>query len=502
MASIIYEASISDLASGMAAGRFTSQQIVHAYQERIAQIDQGPMGLCAVLELNPDALALAAQADAERAAGHVRSPLHGIPILLKDNIATVDAMHTTAGSLALLHGRPPADAGVVQRLRQAGAIILGKTNMSEWANFRSTRSCSGWSARGGQTRNPYILDRSPCGSSSGSAVAVAASLCAAAISTETDGSIVCPASVCGVVGIKPTVGLTSRAGVIPISTTQDSVGVHARSVRDAALVLSIIAGEDRADTATTNCPVRGVDYTEMLDADGLRGARIGVLRGGKMWGYHTGTDQIASDVLALLRAHGAILIDPIEVPPHILAAEEAEFELLLTECKQSLHEHLAAWQGELPRTLDDLIAFNIAQNEREMPYFDQEIFHLAAATQGIATPAYHAAYEQSHVQTRIWLETMINTHALDAWVMPGGSPAWSIDLVNGDHFLGGSAGLAARAGYPLITIPAGMIHGLPVGITLMAGAWGEAMLIRLAYALEQAQIARHPPTYRATLCQR
>ncbi|WP_129629134.1 amidase [Candidatus Oscillochloris fontis] len=494
----IYEATITDLATAMANGHLSAQQIVTAYQERIAQLDQGANGLHAVLELNPEALALAAQSDVERAFGRVRGPLHGIPILLKDNIATTDTMQTTAGSLALLQTRPAHEASVVTRLRQAGAIILGKTNMSEWANFRSTRSSSGWSARGGQTRNPYLLDRSPCGSSSGSAVAVAASLCAAALSTETDGSIVCPASVCGVVGLKPTVGLTSRAGVIPISTTQDSVGVHARSLHDAALVLTVIAGGDPADPATAACPDRDLDYTQMLDPDGLRGARIGVLRGGKLWGYHPGTDRIASAVLAQIQACGATLIDPIELPANIIEAEQAEFDLLLYEFKAGLNDYLTKCQGERPRSLADLIAFNLAHSDQEMPYFGQEIFLLAEAKGDLATPAYHAARAQSHDQARSFIDTTMATHDLDALVMPGGSPAWTIDLVNGDHFLGGSAALAARAGYPLVNIPAGYIHGLPVGISLMGRAFSEPHLLRLAYALEHALPPRRPPIYLPT----
>ncbi|NNJ11730.1 amidase [Chloroflexales bacterium ZM16-3] len=500
MTDLVYESSIADLRAAMDDGRLTSRAIVEAYITRIVRIDQGEGDLRAVLELNPDALAIAEALDAERADGRLRGPLHGVPILLKDNIDTADALHTTAGSLALLGSRPARDAGVARRLRAAGAVVLGKTNMSEWANFRSNRSTSGWSARGRQTRNPYALDRNPCGSSSGSAAAVAASLCAAALGSETDGSIVCPSSLCGVVGIKPTVGLTSRAGVIPISSTQDTVGPHGRTVADAALVLGVIAGPDPDDPATAAGEGRALgDYTPFLVADGLRGARIGVLRGGKVFGYHPGTDQVAEAAIALMADQGAIIIDPVELPEGVSFSDPAEFEVLLYEFKAGLNAYLAGCGGDLPRSLAELIAFNQANADAEMPYFGQELFLLAEMKGGLDTPAYQEALVKSRDVARAAIDSMLDTHGLDAIVMPTESPAWMIDLVNGDHFLGGSAGLAARAGYPLVTVPAGDVYGLPVGITFMGRAFSEPTLIRLAHAFEQAAQARRPPQLLATL---
>ncbi|MBX0329419.1 amidase [Oscillochloris sp. ZM17-4] len=500
MSDLVYEISIADLRAAMGAGRLTSRAIVEAYLARIAQIDQGEGGLRSVLELNPDALAIADALDAERAGGAVRGPLHGIPVLIKDNIDTADAMHTTAGSLALLGSRPAKDAGVARRLRAAGAVILGKTNMSEWANFRSSRSTSGWSGRGRQTRNPYALDRNTCGSSSGSAAAVAASLCAAALGSETDGSIVCPSSLCGVVGIKPTVGLASRAGVIPISATQDTVGPHGRTVADAALLLGAIAGPDYDDPATAAGAGRALDdYTPFLDADGLRGARIGVLRAGKVFGYHPGTDRVAEAAIALMAERGATIIDPVELPEGASFADPAEFEVLLHEFKAGINAYLAGCGGDLPRSLAELIAFNEAHADVEMPYFGQELFLLAEARGGLDAPAYQEALAKSRDGARAAIDGALDAHGLDAIMMPTESPAWLIDLVNGDHFLGGSSGLAARAGYPLVTVPAGDVHGLPVGITFMGRAFSEPTLIRLAHAFEQAAQARRPPQLLATI---
>ncbi len=500
MSDPIYETDIFSLRAAMGDGRLTARAITEAYIARIGQIDQGPGGLRAVLELNPDALIIADARDAERAAGQLRGPLHGIPILLKDNIDTADGMHTTAGSLALLGSRPVQDAEVARRLRAAGAVILGKTNMSEWANFRSSRSTSGWSARGRQTRNPYVLDRSPCGSSSGSAAAVAASLCAAALGSETDGSIVCPSSFCGVVGIKPTVGLTSRAGVIPISSTQDSVGPHGRTVADAAIVLGVIAGPDPRDPATAAVEGRFVrDYAQFLDRNGLRGARVGVLRSGKVFGYHIDTDRVAAEASAVMAAQGAVIIDPLFTPEDVPMSDPAEYEVMLFEFKAGLNAYLARCGGDLPRSLAELISFNTANHEREMPYFGQEIFLMAEEKGGLDSPAYQDALRRSRDNARNAIDSLMIQHRLDAIIMPSESPAGLTDLVNGDHFLGGSSALAARAGYPLITVPAGHAYGLPVGITFMGRAFSEPALIRLAYAFEQASLSRRPPRLLPTL---
>lgn len=500
---VAYEAGIAELQAAMAAGNLSASELVAACIERIERIDRAGPRLGAVLELNPEALSIAAARDAERAAGQVRGPLHGIPVLLKDNIDTADATVTTAGSLALLGSRPAADAGVVRRLREAGAVLLGKTNLSEWANFRGERSTSGWSARGGQTRNPYVLDRTPCGSSSGSAVAVAASLCVVAIGSETDGSIVCPSSICGVVGIKPTVGLTSRAGVIPISATQDTIGPHARTVADAALALGAIAGPDEADPATAAAAGCPTDYSPFLDPEGLRGARIGVLRGPGFIGYSRHTDAAYEAAIGALREAGAILSDPVQPPNEPDEAHRAELTVLLYEFKDGLNRYLASRlpdpqrPGPLPRSLADLIAFNEANRAAEMPFFEQELFLKAEATSGLDAEEYRAALAASRDGARAILDGLFD--GLDALVAPTGGPAWTIDPINGDHFGGGSASLPARAGYPVITVPAGSTYGLPLGLSFIGPAFSEPALIRLAFAFEQATRLRRPPTFRPTL---
>jgi amidase len=503
----VFEASIGQLQAAMAAGRLSARQIVRAYIERINRIDQsGPM-LRSVLELNPDALAAADQLDAERKAGRVRGPLHGIPILLKDNVDTDDRTLTTAGSLGLVGSRPAQDATVAKKLRDAGAILLGKANLSEWANFRSTQSSSGWSGRGRQTRNPYALDRNTSGSSSGSAAAVAASLCAAAIGTETDGSIVSPSSLCGVVGIKPTVGLTSRAGVIPIAETQDSVGPHARSVADAALVLNAIIGADPRDPATAASDGRiPADYTAFLDPNGLRGARIGVIRNPGTVGYSPEADAVFEAALGTLRGLGATLIDPLDIPDEVIGFVPEEFTVLLYEFKDNLNRYLATRvrnpaQPGAPflRTLEELIAFNNAVRDVELPYFGQELFEIAQASGPLTDAAYLEALAISRDGARAGIDKAIADNNLTAMVALTGQPAWPIDLINGDNFLGASSSGAARAGYPLLSINAGYSFGLPVGISFMGGAYSEPTLIKLAYAFEQATQLRRAPQFLPTL---
>ena len=496
------EMTLAHMREAMEAGRLSSRKLVEMYLTRIEHLDRQGPALRAVIETNPDALPLADVLDRERAEGRVRGPLHGIPLLLKDNIDTADAMHTTAGSLALVGARPALDAFVAQRLRTAGALLLGKANLSEWANFRSTHSSSGWSARGGQARNPYALDRSPCGSSSGSASAVAASLAAASLGTETDGSILCPAGVNGVVGIKPTLGLTSRAGVIPIAHSQDTVGPFGRTVADAAALLGAIAGVDPRDQATHASGGRfHSDYTQFLDAGSLRGARLGVART-KYFGYHPATDAVIEQALAVLRARGAVLVDPADIPTAAAMEEsDAELTVLLYEFKADLNAYLAQVDGDPAiRSIEDLIAFNVAHADDEMPYFGQEIVIRAAEKGPLTDEAYlHALATNRRLARDEGIDAVMRQHQLDALVMPTGAPGWNIDLIDGDHHLGGSAQPAALAGYPAVSVPAGEVHGMPVGITFMGLAFSEPKLIALAYAYEQATHARRAPAFLPTL---
>ena len=492
------EASIADLQTQMSSGQASARQIVEWYLARIEALDRNGPAIQSIIETNPDALEIADTLDRERAISGPRGPLHGIPILLKDNIDTADRMQTTAGSLALMGVRRTRDAFVAEKLRAAGAVLLGKANMSEWANFRSTRSSSGWSARGGQARNPYALDRTPAGSSSGSASAVAAAVAAASVGTETDGSILSPASANSVVGIKPTVGLTSRAGVIPVAHSQDTVGPFGRTVADSATVLSALVGADARDPATHAAGTMGqTDYTRFLDPDGLRGARIGVARE-VYFGYSEKADALVEAALEAMRAHGAEIIDPANLPTaKQIKASEAEIEVLLYEFKADLNAYLTDLEpGATVRTLEELIAFNAAHAEQEMPYFGQELFVRAQAKGPLTDPAYLAALEQCQQLARAsGIDAVMQEFQLDALVMPTTSPPWKIDLIDGDHKMGGSAQPAALAGYPAITVPAGYTFGLPVGITFMGRAFSEPTLIRLAYAFEQATRLRRPPRF-------
>ncbi|MBA2288174.1 MAG: amidase [Ktedonobacteraceae bacterium] len=495
------EATIVELQAAMSAGTLTAEQLTEFYIERIHTLDQQEPQLNSVLEINPDALAIARALDQERGAKGARGPLHGIPVLLKDNIATTDRMQTTAGSFALLGSRPAREAFVAQRVREAGAVILGKTNMSEWANFRSTASSSGWSARGGQARNPYVLDRTPCGSSSGSAIAVAANLAAASLGTETDGSILCPASMNAVVGIKPTLGLSSRAGVIPIAHSQDTVGPFGRTVADAAALLGAITGSDPRDPATQQSTGKAhSDYTQFLDPDGLRGARIGIARQ-TYFGYNAKTDAIANAAIERMRALGAVIIDPADIPTaQQMSASESEMTVLLYECKADINAYLADLLETPVRTLADIIAFNDEHASEELKYFGQELLLKAQATTSLTDPAYLAALaENQRLSRQEGIDAVMDQHQLDALFMPTATPPWCIDLVNGDHAQGGSSQPTALAGYPAISVPAGSIFELPVGVTFMGRAFSEPTLIKLAYAFEQGTKARHEPGYLPTI---
>jgi amidase len=494
----VQEATIVKLQADMASGRVTAAGLVRAYLRRIRDLDQGGPSVNSVLQINPDSLAIAASLDQERKSGIVRGPLHGIPIFVKGNIDTADKMLTTAGSLALVGPAPALDATVAARLRAAGAVILGKTNLSEWANFRSTRSTSGWSGLGGQTNNPYALDRNPGGSSSGSGAGVSANFVAASLGTETDGSIVNPANNDGVVGIKPTVGLTSRAGVVPISHNQDTVGPHCRTVADAATVLGALVGVDPRDPFTSASAGKFyADYRQFLNPNGLKGARIGVLRK-FVTGYSNFTDDIFNAAVTAIQSAGATIIDPADPPSaDQINSSSPEFTVLLYDFKNDVNAYLATRTGLPVKTLADLIAFNNNHAAEEMPYFKQEIFELAQATTDLTDPTYLAALALNHSLSREQgIDYVLNQYNLDALIAPTGSPAWETDLLDGDHFLGASSGYAAMAGYPIINVPAGNAFGMPVGISFIGTAWSEPTLIKLAYAYEQLTKARIAPSFR------
>lgn len=489
------ELTLADLRSGLESGRFTALSLTRKYLARIEAIDRNGPKLNAVIELNPDAEAIARELDRERKAGRVRGPLHGIPVLIKDNLDTADRMQTTAGSLALEGHHAKHDSFVAQKLREAGAVILGKTNLSEWANFRSSRSTSGWSSRGGQTKNPFALDRNPSGSSAGSGAAVSANLCAVAIGTETDGSIVSPATACGIVGLKPTLGLISRSGIIPIAHSQDTAGPMARTVADAAALLGVLAGMDERDVVTRESEGRvPADYTAFLDPQGLQGARIGVAR--KFLGFHPAVDRLMEAAFAALKSEGATLIDPADLPTHGRFGG-AEYEVLLYEFKHDLNIYLGSLSPEVRvRSLADVIAFNEANRERVMPFFRQETLLRAQAKGPLTERAYLEALETCRRLTRAeGIDAVMNEHQLDALLAPTAGPAHLTDHVNGDRGLGGSSSPAAVAGYPSITVPAGFVGGLPVGISFFGRAWSEPTLIKLAYAFEQATMHRRTPKF-------
>ena len=494
------EATVADLQAAMGSGERTARSIVQLYLERIEALDgQGPE-LRSVIETNPDALEIAAQLDEERRTRGPRGPLHGIPVALKDNIDTRDRTTTTAGSLALEGSVPPRDSFVAQQLREAGAVILAKANMSEWAYFRGERATSGWSARGGQCKNPYALDRNPCGSSSGSAAAASANLAALTIGTETGGSIMCPSSTNGIVGIKPTVGLWSRSGIIPISHSQDTAGPMCRTLRDAALLLGALAGEDPRDPATAASQGRAhVDYAAFLDPEGLRGARIGVVR--SFGGFSPDVLALFEDALDAMRAGGAILVDPADLPTAAWS-DALPLTLLEYEFKANLNAYLTALGPDAPvKSLAEVIAFNEANAEREMPFFGQERLVASQARGPLTDPEYQNAVRTVQQRTREdGIDAVMDRHGLDALVAPTRGEAWLTDHILGDRLEGGSsAGPAAIAGYPDITVPMGFVSGLPVGVSFFGRAWSEPVLLRIAYGYEQATRHRTPPTFAPTL---
>ena len=483
------ETSIAELHDQLQRGEITSAELVDWYVDRIAAIDQSGPSLNAIIEINPDARSIAEALDREWQSSGPRGPLHGVPVILKANIDTADQMYTSAGSLALADHVPPEDAFIVKRLRNAGAVVLAKANLSEWANFRSTRSSSGWSSVGGQTRNPYDTARSPCGSSSGSGVAVAANLTVVAIGTETDGSVVCPAGINGIVGIKPTLGLVSRSGIIPIAHSQDTAGPMARSVRDAAILLTVMTGVDADDVATTDAEIHH-DYSANLTADGLRGKRIGVLRSYHGAGSNPNIDAIFETSIKALKEQGAEIIDGIEINTDGMG--DAEYEVLLYEFKADLNNYFAA-AGTPVQTLADVIAYNDANAEQVMPFFGQEILLMAEEKGPLTDEAYLEALASSKSIAGNGLDGAIDEHELDALIAITNGPAWMIDHANGDTFSIGSSSLAAISGYPSITVPAGFASGLPVGLSFIGNPWNEKQLIEIAYAFEQATGARQAP---------
>ena len=492
------EITISELQEGMKSGRFTARSLVGKYSARIAEIDKGGPAVNSVIEMNPDAPAIADSLDQERKTKGPRGPLHGIPVLIKDNIATADKMMTTAGSLALVGAKAPKDSFLAQKLRAAGAVILGKTNLSEWANIRSNHSTSGWSGRGGLTKNPYALDRNPCGSSSGTGAGISANLAAAGIGTETDGSIVCPSSSNGLAGIKPTVGLISRSGIIPISHSQDGAGPMCRTVKDAAILLGALTGVDSDDAATAASAGKSqTDYAQYCDPNGLKGARIGVAR--KYFGFSEAVDALMEQSLDAMKKMGATLVDPADIPT-LGKFGDSEFTVLLYELKADLNAYLARLNGDVQvKTLKDVIEFNERHHDQELRYFGQDVFIKAEAKGPLTEKEYLDAVAKNHQLARVeGIDALMDQHQLDAIVAPTGGPAWLTDRINGDHVAGGSSNAAAVAGYPNINVTAGYLSGLPVGISFFGRAWSEPTLIKLAYSFEQATKARQAPRFLAT----
>ncbi len=488
---LLDEVTVTELQSKMASGELSSRRITEMYLQRIAEIDRKGFKLNSIIELNPDALKIADMMDEERKSNKHRGPMHGIPILIKDNINTADQMQTTAGSLALSGHKAQKDAGLVKKLRAGGAVIIGKTNLSEWANFRSTRSSSGWSSRGGQTKNPYVLDCSPCGSSSGSGTAVAANLCAVAIGTETDGSISCPSSINGIVGIKPTVGLVSRAGIIPISKTQDTAGPMTRTVTDAAILLGVIAGADPDDEATKQIEGQAVpDYTKFLDKSGLSGKRIGYDQSIKK---HEAVDALTANAFEQLKKAGATMV-PVDFSKENNKLGDAEFEVLQYEFKDGLNKYLAA-ENVSVKNLEEIINFNKSHDSTAMPFFKQELLTMCQEKGDLNSKQYTDALKKL-ISGRNFIADLLEKNKLDALCTPANGASWSIDLVNGDGFTGyGGYSFAAKTGFPSITVPMGMVKGLPVGLCFFSKAFDEGNLISIAYAYEQISKNRKPPDF-------
>jgi amidase len=493
------ELTIDDLQQAMQSGKYSSRSLTEKYLARIQDIDKAGPAINSVIEVNPEALEIAEALDRERKDKGARGPLHGIPLLIKDNIDTADRMNTTAGSLALLGSTPPKDAFVAAQLRKAGAVILGKTNLSEWANIRSSHSTSGWSGRGGLTRNPYALDRNPCGSSSGTGAAVSANLCAAGVGTETDGSVVCPSSANGLAGMKPTLGLVSRSGIVPISHSQDTSGPMARTVRDVAILLAAMAGADEEDKATlASAGKTQSDYTKLLDPNGLKGARIGVVR--KYFGFNDAVDQLMNNLIDEMKRAGAEITDPADIPT-IGKFDDTELTVFLYELKADLAAYLARLGDTAPvKSLKDVIEFNEKHRNKEMPYFGQDIFLKAEEKGPLTTKEYLDALANNRKLTRAdGIDFIMDKFKLDALVAPTGGPAWLTDLINGDHSAGGSSNAAAVAGYPNINVTAGYLYGLPVGISFFGRAWSEPTLLKIAYAFEQLTKARQKPMFLPTI---
>ena len=492
------EITIDDAQTRFQSGQYSSRSLTEKYLARIQEIDKAGPTVNSVIEINPDALQIAGALDQERKTKGPRGPLHGVPVLIKDNIDTSDRMSTTAGSLALAGSRPPVDAYVAAQLRQAGAVILGKTNLSEWANIRSSHSTSGWSGRGGLTRNPYALDRNPCGSSSGTGAAVSANLCVAGVGTETDGSVVCPCSANGLAGLKPTVGLVSRSGIVPISHSQDTAGPMGRTVRDVAIVLGAMAGADAADSATGDSQGKGFsDYTRFLDPAGLKGARLGVVR--KYFGFNDAVDQLMDSLLGEMKHAGAEIVDPADIPT-IGKFDESELTVFFYELKAGLAAYFARRGSSSVKSLKDVIEFNERNREREMPYFGQDLFLKSEQKGPLTSKEYLDALALNRQLSRAeGIDFIMDKFKLDALVAPTGGPAWLTDLINGDHVAGGSSSAAAVAGYPNINVTAGYLWGLPVGISFFGRAWSEPTLLKIAYSFEQLTRARQKPLFLPTI---